>query len=280
MFDALAPLQLYGLAALGGTVVLLFVFLGLRGRVPIDRGWGGMTIERFSAFERASHWVLALSFLVLAATGLATTFAPVIGTRFGIWGMSTLTASGRVLHNSAAFVFVFVLSVAFLVWLRHSLPHWRDAVWLSRAGGMMAKNTTPAAGMFNAGQKILFWALMLGGLGLIVTGAALLSPYRSGLASKTFGVLASMGVQPATGTTNLTPAQEMHYARLWHGALAIGLTCVVIAHIYMRTFGIRGALPAMTSGQVDVNLARQHNGLWAETKLQRMQEDLRAAPAE
>ena len=63
---ALTPLQIYGLWAMAGTFAVLFAFIGLRGRVPIEPGWGGMTIQRFTGFERVCHWLLALSFLVLA----------------------------------------------------------------------------------------------------------------------------------------------------------------------------------------------------------------------
>jgi formate dehydrogenase subunit gamma len=60
-----------------------------------------------------------------------------------------------------------------------------------------------------------------------------------------------------------------------------------MVHIYLRTIGIRGAVSAMTSGQVDVNLARQQHSLWAERELKRMEgeafgkvETARATPAE
>ena len=70
--------------------------------------------------------------------------------------------------------------------------------------------------------------------------------------------------------------------RQWHSALAIGLVCVVMVHVYMRTLGIQGALSAMTSGQIDVNRARQQHSLWAERELTRLEAELPAAttPAE
>jgi formate dehydrogenase subunit gamma len=276
---ALTPLQTYGLWALGGTFAALFIFIGMRGRVPIEPGWGGMTIRRFTGFERACHWVLALSFLGLAATGFAELYAAPLRPLIGADALNALQPIGAPLHDGLAFVFTLSLAVAFLIWVRHSIPGWRDAVWLGTAGGMLIKGSTPPAWKFNAGQKILFWLVMLGGLGMIATGAALLSPYRTGLVSKTFGLLASVGVTLPTDGANLTPAQELYYARLWHGALAIGLVCVTMVHIYLRTLGMQGALSAMTSGEIDVNMARQQNSLWAERELQRMQAELPAATA-
>jgi formate dehydrogenase subunit gamma len=279
---ALQPLQLYGLWAMAGTFAVLFVFIGLRGRVPIEPGWGGMTIQRFTGFERACHWLLALSFLGLAATGLAQFYAAPLRPLLGADTLATLQSGGAPLHNGLAFVFTLTLAVVFLLWLRHSFPGWRDAVWLGKAGGMLVKGSTPPAGKFNGGQKILFWLIVLGGLGMIMTGAALLAPYRTGLVSKTFGLLTSAGFALPTDAANLTPAQEAHYARIWHGALAIGLVCVAMVHIYMRTLGIQGALSAMTSGRIDVNRARQQHSLWAERELKRMEAELPAAttPAE
>jgi formate dehydrogenase subunit gamma len=241
-----------------------------------------MTIQRFTGFERACHWVLALSFLGLAATGFAQLYAAALSPLLVPGTLAALQPVGAPLHNGLAFVFTLTLAVVFLLWLRHSFPGWRDAVWLGKAGGMLVKRSTPPAGKFNAGQKILFWVIVLGGVGMVVTGAALLAPYRTGLVSKTFGLLASIGFALPTEAANLTPAQETYYARLWHGALAIGLICVVMVHIYMRTLGIQGALSAMTSGQIDINRARQQHSLWAERELKRLEAELPAAttPAE
>ena len=69
------------------------------------------------------------------------------------------------------------------------------------------------------------------------------------------------------GPANLTTAEEMRYAAAWHLASALALT-VVLAHVYLRTFGMEGAFSAMGSGQVDVNWAKQHHSLWAEREIQ------------
>jgi formate dehydrogenase subunit gamma len=285
--DALTPLQSNGLWALAGTFTLLFVFLGLRGRVPIDRGWGGMTMQRFSTFERALHWLLALSFLILAATGFAQFYGAPLLSLVGTKPLAIEFEIGRPLHAAAGATFSIALAVTFLLRIAHSFPSWRDAVWIAKGGGMFLKNTTPPAWKFNAAQKMLFWLVVLGGTGLALTGFALLFPHRTALVPKTVAALTAMGVHLPVDAANLTPEREASYARLWHGVLALGLACVVMVHIYLRTIGIRGAVSAMTSGQVDVNLARQQHSLWAERELKRMEgeafgkvETTRAAPAE
>ena len=64
------PLPRYGLWAMVGVVGVLAAFFLLRGRIRIEHGWAGRTITRFSEIERFGHWLLAVSFIILALTGL------------------------------------------------------------------------------------------------------------------------------------------------------------------------------------------------------------------
>lgn len=66
------PLITYGGLALLGMIALLTVFYFIRGRIKIDGGPAGTTIERFKAIERFGHWLLAGSFIALGITGLIT----------------------------------------------------------------------------------------------------------------------------------------------------------------------------------------------------------------
>ncbi len=269
-------LPAYGLWGLAGTVILLALFAMLRGRIRIEGGWGGLTIPRFSGFERLVHWLLALSFIVLALTGLNALYgAQILLPLIGPDAFAAVRSWSRLVHDNAAFPFMFALALACLLWLRHSLPHWRDVVWLAMGGGLLVRGWRPAAWKFNAGQKIFFWALMLGGLSLSLTGLALLFPWTAPL-SKTFALLNGLGLRlPA----NLTPVEEMQLASALHTAAALALTCLVAVHTYLRTYGIQGAFSAMGTGEVDVNWARQHHSLWAERENKRM-EDASATEAD
>ena len=262
--------------AIGGTVVLLGAFFLLRGRIRIERGWAGWTLTRFSNVERLAHWLLALSFMVLALTGLNVLYGrhvllPLIGAQT----FSEVSLWGKWLHDYTAFAFMAALAVAFVVWIRHSLPSWRDIVWLAKGGGLLVRGTHPAAWKLDAGQKILFWLVMLGGLSLSLSGLALLFPGETALLARTFAAANTLGayVGLAPGLpTQLTPLQEIEYATSWHGMAALGLIVVIIAHIYMRTLGMEGAFSAMGSGQVDANWARQHHRLWAERQIRKMED--------
>jgi formate dehydrogenase subunit gamma len=279
------PLPQYGAWALGGILVLLAAFFVLRGRIRIEHGWAGRTITRFTDVERFGHWLLATSFIILALTGLNVLYGryfllPVIGAD----AFAALSQAAKWLHNYVAFAFMAGLALTFLVWLRHNFPSWRDVVWLLKGGGLLVKGVHPPSWKFNAGQKILFWLVMLGGLSLSLSGIALLFPFQTALFAKTFAALNMVGFDLPT---SLTPVQEMQYATSWHGIIALALTVVIVAHIYIGTLGMEGAFSAMGSGEVDVNWAKEHHSLWAEREIEHMQEAAagetgaaRAAPAE
>jgi formate dehydrogenase subunit gamma len=269
------PLPRYGLWAMGGVIAVLAAFFLVRGRIAIEHGWAGRTITRFSDLERFGHWLLASSFVILALTGLNVLYGryallPLIGAD----AFAFISIWGKWLHNYVAFAFMVGLALTFVMWLRFNFPSWRDIVWLAKGGGMFVKGSHPPAWKFNAGQKILFWLIMLGGLSLSLSGIALLFPFQTALFAKTFAWVNLLGFHLPT---TLTPVQEMQYATSWHSIVALALTVVVIAHIYIGTLGMQGAFSAMGSGQVDVNWAKEHHSLWAEQELERMEE---AAAAE
>ena len=81
---------------------------------------------------------------------------------------------------------------------------------------MFVKGSHPPAWKFNAGQKILFWLIMLGGLHCVV-GLALHVPVPATLFGKTFALVNMLGFHLRP---ELTPVQEMQYATSWHGIVA------------------------------------------------------------
>jgi formate dehydrogenase subunit gamma len=278
------PLPKYGAWGLAGILVLLAAFFLVRGRIVIEHGWAGRTLTRFSDLERFGHWLLAGSFLILALTGLNVLYGryvllPVIGKD----AFATFSQAGKWVHSYVAFAFMAGLALTFVVWLRHNFPSWRDVVWLAKGGGMFVKGSHPPAWKFNAGQKILFWLVMLGGVSISLSGIALLFPFQTALFAKTFAIINVLGFN---FPTSLTPIQEMQYATSWHGVVALFLVCVIIAHIYIGTLGMQGAFSAMGSGEVDVNWAKEHHSLWADEELRKMGEvavqsgSPRMAPAE
>jgi formate dehydrogenase subunit gamma len=136
-------------------------------------------------------------------------------------------------------------------------------VWLSKGGGMFTKGSNPPAKKFNAGQKILFWLVILGGISISMSGIALMFPFQFEMFGGTFAFLNIFGFGlPA----DLTPMQEMQLSQLWHAIVALFLIAVIIGHIYIGTLGMEGAFDAMGTGEVDRNWAQEHHPLWVEEK--------------
>ncbi|MCB2053346.1 MAG: formate dehydrogenase subunit gamma [Geminicoccaceae bacterium] len=253
----------YAVLFLLGTLALLALFFTIRGRVRIRGGKAGIEIRRFAALERFVHWFTAICFLVLALTGLNLIFGrplllPLLGKEvFATWSMW-----GKLTHNSIGFGFMIGVVAMFLLWVWHNLPHPRDLVWLAKGGGIIGNAHVPST-KFNTGQKLIFWAVILGGASLSVSGFALLRPpYDLGLFAATFG-----WINDLFGTdlpTVLDTTQEMQLNQIWHGAVGVVMTAIIFGHIYIGTIGMEGAFAAMGRGRVDLNWAREHHDLWVE----------------
>ncbi len=258
------PLPTYGAYALGGMLGLLVLFYLIRGRIRISGGRAGTTIERFTDFERIGHWLLATSFIILALTGLNVLYGryvllPVMGKE----AFAAMSEIAKWLHNYVALAFAVGLVMAFLTWVWYNFPHPRDLIWFLKGGGVVG-SAHPPAKKFNGGQKILFWLVMLGGVSLVLSGLQLLLPYEFSFFAKTFAFLNNFGFNLPT---ELTANQEQQLATSWHGIIALFLTVVIIAHIYIGSVGMEGAFDAMGSGEVDVNWAKEHHSIWAEEEL-------------
>ena len=259
------PVTQSGLWVLGGMLAFLAVFFAVRGRIKVDAGLSGTTVERFNNVERFAHWLSATSFIVLALTGLNLLYGkhvllPVLGPE----AFSLITLGGKYAHNFLAFAFMTGVALMFVLWVRDNIPNKYDLFWLVEGGGFFTKGKHPPARKFNAGQKIIFWVVVLGGLSLSLSGIALLFPFQFSFFSWTFQILSAIGISlPA----DLTALQEMQLSQIWHGVAALVMIAVILAHIYIGSLGMQGAFDAMGTGQVDENWAREHHNIWlAEVK--------------
>ncbi|MCU0817198.1 MAG: formate dehydrogenase subunit gamma [Cypionkella sp.] len=224
-----------------GMIVLLTAFYLIRGKIRVDGGLSGRKILRFNAIERFAHWTLASTFIILALSGLniivgKTILLPIIGeVAFG-----TLSAWGKIAHNFLAWPFMVSLVLVLVLWIIHNIPNSVDLQWIKQGGGLLKKGVHPPAKKFNAGQKLIFWSVILGGAALSFTGFMLLFPAEAG-----------------------TPADWQFYQTI-HALTAAILSAIIIAHIYIGSVGMEGAFDAMGSGEVDENWAKEHHSLWVE----------------
>jgi len=262
------PLITYGGYLLLGTLALLALFFLIRGRIRIDGEKTGRTIERFKWVERFGHWLLAGSFIVLGITGLVS----LMGRKFLIpaFGHETfafIAVGSKWVHNNVSWAFMLALITIFVMWIAHNLPDRTDIKWLMKGGGIFTKSHPPAK-KFNAGQKLIFWSVIVLGASISVTGLALLFPFEINMFAATFEKLNSFGISGALGLgelpTVLAPHEEMQLAQLWHAIVSFVLMAIILAHIYIGSVGMEGAYDAMGSGDVEEQWAREHHSLWVE----------------
>ncbi len=235
------PVRVVTILSFVGILAVLVAFYMIRGKIRIDAGRSAEKILRFNSFERFAHWLMGVSFIVLALTGLNLIFGrAVVLPLFGENAFGTLSAWGKVAHNYMGFAFMLGLLMVFLTWVAHNIPNKLDVQWIKQAGGLFSKGVHPPAKKFNAGQKVIFWSVVLGGAALSFTGVMLLFPDWAG----------------GEGTWQLY--------QILHGIIAALLTAIVIAHVYIGSVGMEGAFDAMGSGEVDLNWAKEHHSLWVE----------------
>jgi formate dehydrogenase subunit gamma len=262
------PYTLYGGWIILGMIGLLALFFALRGRIRLHGGWAGVRIQRFNTIDRFTHWFTATCFIVLALSGLNLMFGrslllPLLGKET----FAFVTQYGKYLHNYLAFGFMLGILLMFVLWVAHNIPNRYDVIWLVRGGGMFGGGHPPAR-KFNAGQKILFWLVILLGLSLSLSGLQLLFPYQFNFFEGTFVFLNrwfDLGL-PA----DLSPVAEQQLATLWHGIVGLVLTAIILGHIYIGTVGMEGAFDAMGSGRVDYNWAKEHHSVWVRETERKM----------
>ncbi len=262
------PLTTYGGYLLIGTLVVLALFFLVRGRIRIDGEKTGRTVERFKAVERFGHWLLAGSFILLGVTGLVSLFGrKVMIPLFGHESFAVLAGASKWIHNNVSWAFMIALVMIFVMWVIHNLPDRTDISWILKGGGIFTKDHPPAK-KFNAGQKLIFWSVIVLGASISVSGLALLFPFEINLFAATFEKLNSLGISSLLGLgelpTALAPHEEMQYSQLWHAIVSFVLMAIILAHIYIGSVGMEGAYDAMGSGQVEEQWAREHHALWVD----------------
>ncbi len=263
------PLATYGGWGLIGVLGLLALFYVLRGRITIDGKKTGRTVTRFEFFERFAHWLMAGAFVVLGITGLIsllgrTLLIPLLGHE----AFSTIAIGSKWVHNNISWAFMLGLVLAFVMWVAHNIPNKTDLKWLAVGGGIFKKGVHPPAKKFNAGQKLIFWSVIVLGASISVSGLALLFPFELPMFAKTFAILNDTGLPQALGfgplPTELAPHEEMQFSQAWHAIVSFVLMAIILAHIYIGSVGMEGAFDAMGSGEVEEQWAREHHSLWLE----------------
>jgi formate dehydrogenase subunit gamma len=234
-----------GAVVILGMIVALAIAYLVMGRIRISEGRSGTKILRFNGFERFSHWLNAVSFVILGLTGLNITFGKILLLPLmGPDSFSTFAQAAKYVHNFTSFSFVTGLILIVALWIRDNIPRAVDITWLKEGGGFI-KSKHPPAGRFNAGEKLVFWFALGAGIVVIASGYLLLFPFY------------------------LTNIAGMQIAQGIHAIVAVLFVAVILAHIYIGTLGMEGAFEAMGEGSVDLNWAKEHHNLWFEEQMAR-----------
>ncbi len=194
-------------------------------------------ILRYSAGERSTHWLVAISFVLAALSGLAL-FHPAFFFLTHLFGGGPWT---RILHP---FIGVF-LAVAFLFlalrfWrLNHVVP--ADRVWMRHVGDEICNRDErlPEAGKFNAGQKYLFWLVVVTVPVLLISGIFIWQPWFA----------------------PFFPIWLWRVAVVVHALVAWIMILGIIVHVYAAIW-VKGSVRAMTRGTVSPAWARHHHRAW------------------
>jgi len=231
-------LRWIGAIAILGMLALLVFFYLYRGMVKIEAGRSGRVLQRFNTFERLVHWMTASCFVVLALTGLNITFGrPLLIPLLGADTFATWAQWAKYAHNFLSFPFTLGVVLIFLMWIAGNIPNKVDVEWLKEGGGIVG-HRHPHAYRFNAGQKAIYWIVVLGGGLVAASGYVLMFPFYG---------------------TNIA---DMQVAQVVHGVIALLFIAAMLGHIYIGTLGMQGAFEGMWDGTVDVNWAKQHHDLW------------------
>jgi formate dehydrogenase subunit gamma len=195
-------------------------------------------IRRYDANERLIHWIVAILFILLTASGLAF-FHP------SFWFLSVLLGGGtwaRILHPFiGVLMFAFFLVMAMRYWNDNKIQPY-DREWGKRLSDVINNrdDNLPPIDKYNVGQKQLFWTMVVTMVLLIVSGIMMWRPYFAGA----------------------FPIPLIRIAAVVHMLSAFVLIVGIIVHVYAALFWVRGSLRAMTRGTVSRAWARHHHPLW------------------
>ena len=192
---------------------------------------------RYTAGERTNHWIVAIAFVLVALSGLAL-FHPALFWLSNFFGGGTWT---RILHPVIGLIMMLAfLFLAASVWNDNRLQD-RDWKWLRQLKDVInnREEKLPEVGRYNAGQKLLFYVIVVCMVGLLLSGLVIWRAY--------FSMYFSAGV--------------IRLAAVVHAACAFVLVCAIIVHIYAAIW-VKGSVEAMTRGTVTPGWAWKHHRAW------------------
>lgn len=195
----------------------------------------GNEIVRHRRASRLIHWSVALTFFVCVFTGMPI-WTPLFGWMAHLVGGLSVA---RVIHSWAGIGFALASIVMFFHWLSDMrlLPSERGWLGPKLFEYMRYESDDSEVGKYNGGQKLLFWAVSLGMLGLLLSGLLMWFP-------------------------RAFPSILLQLAYILHDVTFIAFAVAIVFHVYLGTAAEPGTFGSMVRGTVTRQWARLHHPRW------------------
>ena len=192
-------------------------------------------LQRYTAAERANHWVTGICFILLMLSGLAF-FHP------AFYPLTLLFGGGvwaRILHPFIGVILALAFVMMFFRFWRLNVMTRTDVEWLLRIREMIDGNdhNMPEQGKYNGGQKIVFWGMAVCIPALVCSGLVMWRSYFD------------------------FPVELVRVAVVVHAAAAILMIMIAIVHVYAAIW-TKNTIRAMWYGTVTRAWAKQHHRAW------------------
>jgi formate dehydrogenase subunit gamma len=195
----------------------------------------GNVIVRHRRASRLIHWTVSVLFFLALLTGLPI-WTPIFGWMAALFGGLSVC---RVLHPWLGVAFFVSMAVMFFHWLGDMRSSPSEKSWSVRDAVRYMRYETDESdtGKYNGGQKLFFFAVALGALGLLLSGLLIWFP-------------------------EYFPPIVRELGFLIHDVTFIAFTVAIVFHIYLGTAAEPGTFGSMVRGTVTRQWARLHHGRW------------------
>lgn len=203
-------------------------------------------IQRYKFIDRACHWTVAISFFMVALSGIAM-FFPTLQWLTETFGTPQM---GRILHPFFGILIICMLIILFIRFARHNLPERGDLNWFVHIIDVLKgyEHKVTDVGIYNPGQKVMFWSIMGLMLTLAISGTIMWRPYFA----------------------HFFPIYIIRIALCVHAVAAILLCHLILMHMYMA-FWIKGSITGMIEGYVSPAWAKKHHPRWYRQLIKKQQ---------
>src|SRR6202158_3889547 len=195
------------------------------------------TLVRYTAGQRTNHWIVAMAFVLAALSGLAL-FHPALFGLSGLFGGGPWT---RILHPLLGLVMVVPFLFQAAAAAKHNRMQASDWAWLRQYRDVVnnREDRLPEVGIYNAGQKLVFYVTLVCAVGLVLSGLPIWRAFFS----------------------TYFPVGLIRVASVVHAVCALVLICAILVHIYAAIW-VKGSLGAMIRGTVTRGWAWKHHRAW------------------